>query len=92
MSVETYQAALDTYGITAQVCQTMEECAELTSALNRVLLRGRGSLADVATEIADVEIMCAQMRLLVGDELVELEKVEKLARLQSRLAKAARHG
>jgi hypothetical protein len=55
------------------------------ASLNRVLLRGHGSQAEVAAEIASVEIMCSQLRLIVGSELVDIEKVEKLAELQARL-------
>ena len=82
-----YKQAIDVWGKAAQIGMAMEECNELAAQLHRVFFRGRGKPADVASEIADVEIMCAQLRLIVGNELVDLEKLGKIARLQQRLAK-----
>lgn len=86
MSQHLYRRVLQHFGDAAQIQQTMAECGELITALSHYFASGRGTAADVATEIADVEIMCAQMRMIVGSELVDLEKVEKLAQLQALLA------
>lgn len=75
------EQTLNHYGHRAQITQAMEEMGELTAALNRVFFRQRGELADVVEEIADVEIMMAQLRLIVGANLVAEAKLSKLERL-----------
>lgn len=63
------------YGLEAQARQTMEECAELTQALNKYLRNVAGGqptqehdmdklISDIVEEIADVSIMLEQMKFL----------------------------
>ena len=80
-----YLQAIAEYGETAQADQTIEECAELIVALRR-RLRDRNDDSDVAEEIADVLIMCGQMRLVYGPALVDAMIQKKLRRLEERLA------
>ncbi len=63
--------------------QTIEECGELICALSHHL---RGRISNVTEELADVEIMCQQLRLLIGDDAVDRAKAQKLDRLRERLA------
>lgn len=77
-----YRRALNSFGADAQTDMAIEECAELTLALQHYK---RGRLANVITEIADVTIMAGQMRLLFGAEAVDAEIKEKLERLNHRL-------
>lgn len=81
---ELYQQALDTWGEGSQYGMAQEECGELISAINRHF-RGDADSDDVAAEVADVEIMCEQLRILIGDQRVEQHKTEKLDRLEDRL-------
>lgn len=60
---EVLQRALDTYGSTLQIVVMMEEMSELQKELCKYL-RGRGSFEHIAEEIADVEIMLEQMKML----------------------------
>ncbi len=60
---EVLQRALDTYGSRAQVVMVFEEMSELQKELCKYL-RGRGSFEHIAEEIADVEIMIEQMKML----------------------------
>ena len=64
-----YRAALDAYGKDAQMKMAIEECSELINALCKDY-RGRVNNDAVATEIADVMIMCAQMALIYGKDNV----------------------
>ena len=66
--VNIMQAALDKWGINAQVGQTVEECAELIVALQKYVNRTPqpGMIENILDEIADVEMMLAQMRLVLG--------------------------
>lgn len=84
---EILERALKTYGVDAQVISTAEECAELVMALLQAY-RGRYPVDSdqVAEEIADVEIMLAQLRLIPGmDRRVSGFVGRKLKRLKERL-------
>jgi N-acetyl-anhydromuramyl-L-alanine amidase AmpD len=86
--VATMQAALDKWGISAQAGQTVEECAELIVALQKQFNRSPSpeTIDGILDEMADVELMLAQMRLAfdVGDEAFRQrieDKFEKLRHL-----------
>ena len=66
--VEMMQTALDKWGLNAQVGQTVEECAELIVALQKYINRTPkpDAVENIIDEIADVEMMLAQMRLVLG--------------------------
>ena len=78
---EVLQRALDTYGSSMQIVVMMEEMSELQKELCKNL-RGRGSIEHIAEEIADVEIMLEQMKMLFlcADDVrdVRRRKVERL--------------
>lgn len=78
------EEAIKTYGVESQVNMAIEECAELINALEKYR-RGRiGGLA-VITEIADVQIMCAQLEIIFGS--AEIERDFKIRRLWDRMKK-----
>lgn len=60
---EVLQRALDTYGSALQIVVMMEEMSKLQKELCKYL-RGKYSPANIAEEIADVEIMLEQMKML----------------------------
>lgn len=87
-SATIYAMALEQFGARDRMLKTVEECGELITALMHAL-DGRGTPEEVASEIADVQIMCEQMALVYGPELVAAQKREKLARLAGLLGKDA---
>lgn len=85
MVKELYRLALSTYGAQAQTMMVMEEMAELQKELCKHA-RGKENRAQIAEEIADVQIMLEQMELLHDCEgLVAGFKAQKLDRLEKRL-------
>jgi NTP pyrophosphatase (non-canonical NTP hydrolase) len=83
---ELYKRALDLWGEEAQIKMAIEECAELIVKLAKLGRNKNGSTeADVAEEVADVEIMLSQLRLIFGNDAVELAKKRKLERLLNRV-------
>lgn len=76
------QDALEHFGATTQICQTMEECAELIQALNKSLRHQSDPEKvrhNVLEELADVTIMIEQMKLHFDeeeefDEILEAKK------------------
>ena len=78
--IAAMQAAIDKWGLDAQCDQTVEECAELIVALHKHLKRSPNpdTLGEVVDEIADVEMMLAQMRLVLGiDDQTLRERIER---------------
>ena len=60
-----YRAALVAWGADAQTLMVFEEMAELQKELCKAA-RGRDNREQIAEEIADVEIMLEQMKVLHG--------------------------
>jgi len=87
--VKIMQTCLDQWGVKAQVGQTVEECAELIVALQKYVIRKKATTEDILDEIADVEMMLAQMRLVLGiDDDTLRKRIEyKFARLNQYLAR-----
>lgn len=88
MKTTLYMEAVKTLGPVNQLRQTQEEAGELISAIGR-FLRGRTDASVLAEEIADMEIMTAQARLIVGDAAVDKHKGYKLERLGNLVLKAS---
>ncbi len=90
--INTMWTALSCWGEAAQVYQTVEECAELIVALNKHITRTPTpeTLENVMDEIADVEMMLAQMRLTFGisDEMMSKRIKQKFAKLDKYLKKS----
>lgn len=81
---ELYKKAMLIYGTGPQVEMAIEECSELITVLCHAR-RGRKIAKGIAYEIADVEIMCGQLREIIGDDIVSQCKEEKLLRLEQRI-------
>jgi hypothetical protein len=90
VSAPIYRTALEFFGHEPQLRMVQEEAAELITAVSHFVRATAGANYELAGEIADVEIMLEQARLLVGSDLVDRIKNEKLIRLSrmitSRLA------
>ena len=79
--------AFEKWGTSHQVCQTQEELGELIVALNKHYFRQDTftPVDQLAGEIADVAIMLSQLRLMLGDELIDKAIEEKFDQLEKRL-------
>ena len=94
MNREILEKAIKTYGASKQMDMCIEEMSELTKAIckiKRELSSGDGftkveTLNNLYEEIADVEIMLEQMRIMfASDKEIDEQKEYKLNRLQNRL-------
>ena len=90
----TFNQSIIKYGKEAQCRQLMEECAELIKATNKMLRYADRPAepeyyANLIEEIADVEIMLYQLKVMfnISDDEVFAFKVEKAKREQERLKK-----
>ena len=95
MDAEARRALLDraitTYGAPAQMDMAVEEMAELTKALCKIKRAQAGceataAIGNVVEEMADVQIMLDQLRIIFhrSTEEVEEAKLERLNRLDGR--------
>lgn len=85
---EIYKKAVKTWGKTSQLDMLVEECAEVIVAVKK--LKRFGTLNErikLEKEVADVEIMCEQFRIVYEDNQVDRYKLEKLERLESLINK-----
>ena len=80
-----YEQVEAKWGAFAQVTKAIEELSELIKELCKDQLDS-GNLDKIAEELADVEIMCEQLRLIYDcDNLVDFWKKYKLERLARRV-------
>lgn len=85
---ELFKKAIEKWGVVAQTEMLMEESIELALALRKYLRKKDSlSLLHVGEEIADVEIMISQIKLMNQGLSVEIEKckLNKLERLERRI-------
>ena len=77
------------FGEKNQLIKAIEEMSELQKELCKVVLTPNLTIKatdEVIDELADVEIMCAQLRHIFGiSEQVDLQKVRKIERLKQRI-------
>lgn len=79
------QAAIAKYVEDAQTKMVLEEMSELQKEICK-RWRGKDNLPEIAEEIADVEIMLDQLKLMLGVvDAVQEYRAEKLERLDQRL-------
>ena len=85
------QQAIETYGVQAQCDVAIEEMAELTKAIVKIRRvaddygKTQAALDNLMEEIADVDIMIEQMKIMWGPKRVEEYRRKKLERLDRRL-------
>lgn len=78
------EACLKLWGKPAQTLMIIEECAELIKALTKYNRRfNKTGYSQVCEEIADVEIMLDQARIMFDTNLIDNYKEEKITRLNN---------
>jgi len=90
MNRDILRKAIDTYGVESQMMMCIEEAAELIQAINKYFRAAKSEdvakeFSDMIGEIADVQIVLEQMRMIFGEGLVEIRIKEKIDRLEERL-------
>ncbi len=80
-----YHQAVEQLGHRHCLLAAAREAYLLIEALARVNAGAEGRIDQLAAAVAEVEVACEQLRLIAGPGLVELHKVEALARLQAEL-------
>lgn len=85
---EILSGAIKKWGMDAQAWMVIEEMSELAKEICKTR-RGKNDLEALADEIADVEIMLAQLKMMFSiKELVSAHRKAKMARLERRLEKS----
>lgn len=82
---EILQEAVDRYGTDAQLMMVLEEMSELQKEICK-FFRGKRDRDALADEVADVEIMLAQLKIIFDlHQDVTAHKEQKIKRLYDRL-------
>ena len=82
---EILAAAVSTWGKDAQAKMLLEEMAELQKEICKAW-RGKDNEVEIAEEVADVEVMLAQIKMIIGiDASVGVYRNAKIERLRQRL-------
>ena len=82
--LESYNRAIEQWGIPNQVLMVVEECGEMLNALAKIN-RNRSTPDEVITELVDVTILMEQMAVVFGYGRYKAEMKRKLERLKNRL-------
>lgn len=80
-----YQQAVQQLGRVQCLRQAMQEAYHLVEAIARLRAGDESRTDETAAAVAEVELACEQLRLIVGTGLVDLHKVAAPHRLQGRL-------
>lgn len=86
-ALQIYLQAIAKYGIESRKQMLYEECGELITALARQT-RGRSTVDDILSELADVFIMVNQLGFIYGYPAFSQMVNMKLERLEKRLNEA----
>lgn len=78
---EILHKSINKFGANQQIIKTMEELGELSTALARYFTKGE-DYQNIYEEIADVEIMLGQLRLIFDSYVIDHQKEMKLNRLK----------
>lgn len=84
-------AAIKKWGKQSQMEMAIEECAELIKAIQKLKRAGDENprefefIRAVCDEIADVEIIMQQLKLIFPVQLIEEIKIAKIERLEKRI-------
>lgn len=82
-----YKKAIEKWGEDLQISMVFEEMAELQKELCKNL-RGRDNKLEIAEEVADVEIMLEQLKIIFNiDEAARRHKIVKISRLKDRVSR-----
>lgn len=88
-----YKAALSNWGEEAQVKMAIEECAELIQVLAKYGRNINGaSDFEVQSEIADVQVMLNQLKIIFDEDAIAEVKATKLEKLRKLLGGGSARG
>jgi NTP pyrophosphatase (non-canonical NTP hydrolase) len=82
--------AIENYGEDMQKIIAMEECSELIKAISKLIRKPLNPKAidDLSEEIADVEIMILQLKMIYQIyDAVDIKREKKIQRLFNRISK-----
>lgn len=78
------EKAVEKFGEEAQLVILIEECSELTKEATK-MLRGHGRRENMIEELADVAVMCEQLRIMLGlsdDQLEDMAKTKMMRTME----------
>ena len=86
---DIYTEAIAVLGPESRYTKLAEEAAELSVAAHH-FRDGKIQVESLADEVAGVEMLCRQMRLMLGDKVIDHATTKQLVKLRSAI-REARH-
>ena len=85
-----FETIIETFGKEAQMVVAIEELAELQQEITKKLRHKKGTVFGLVEEIADVEIMIDQLKVMfnIGDKELATERNYKINRTLEKIKKA----
>jgi len=83
-----YECAIEKWGADSQIELFIEECSEAIHAVQKCKRHGfadQKRYDNLIQELADLEIMLEQMRLIFGEKTINDAKMKALKKLEDRL-------
>jgi NTP pyrophosphatase (non-canonical NTP hydrolase) len=90
--INILKSALVHYGDSAQISKAVEELAELIRSLSKPEFSDRERLDAIIDEIADVQVMLLQLKIIYGAESCERRFDYKMQRLKERITSESLRG
>ena len=72
------EKAVNTFGENLQLIKAIEELGELSTALARVFTKEEAPAINLFEEIADVEIMLEQLKIIYKDDAEKIERLKEM--------------
>jgi hypothetical protein len=85
-----FETIIETFGKEAQMVVAIEELAELQQEITKKLRHKKGTVFGLVEEIADVEIMTDQLKVMfgIGEKELATERNYKINRTLEKIRKA----
>lgn len=87
---ESFETIIEAFGKEAQMIVAVEELAELQKEIIKKLRQKKGNIFSLVEEMADVEIMIDQLKVMfnIGDKELATERNYKMNRTLEKLKKS----
>lgn len=87
---ESFETIIEAFGKEAQMIVAVEELAELQKEIIKKLRQKKGNIFSLVEEMADVEIMIDQLKVMfnIGDKELATERIYKINRTLEKLKKS----
>lgn len=89
--MKIYEEAIKVFGARSRYTKLAEEAAELSVAAHHYR-DNKINVLKFAEEVADVEMLCKQIRIMIGDSIIDGVTTQQMMKLRKALDEAQHDG